>query len=150
VKVEKGIIINDVSGSIGHKQARWGDIAIGSFGLRKPVNFGQFGFIASDFVMKIDEVVIGKKEKEGLLKKLQGLKKRIEHLGKITHKIKKDLSDYNIVHPKIEGMNIIIKANEKEKQEIMEYCEKHGYEYTLCPRYIRINEEGISVEVKRL
>ena len=150
VSVENSIVINDVSGSIGHKQCQWGDIIIGSFGVRKPVNYGQFGFIATDLDMKTDEATMTQREEEELLKKLLGLKKRIEQLGKITHRIKNDLKDYDIVHPKLEGINVIIKCDEKKRQEIIEYCDKQGYEFTLCPRYIRINEPGISIEVKRL
>ena len=37
----------------------------------------------------------------------------------------------------------------KEKKELIAYCEKNGYEYTECPRYIRVLENAISIEVKR-
>ena len=37
-----------------------------------------------------------------------------------------------------------------EKEAITMYCESNGYEFTECPRYIRIIEPAISIEVKRL
>jgi hypothetical protein len=37
-----------------------------------------------------------------------------------------------------------------KSKEAVEYCERHNYPYTECPRYIRMNDEGISIEVKRL
>jgi len=38
---------------------------------------------------------------------------------------------------------------ENEREEIIDYCNKHGYEYTQCPRYIRVLDSAISIEVKR-
>ena len=36
------------------------------------------------------------------------------------------------------------------KQRIIDYCNENNLEFTECPRYIRINEPAISIEVKRL
>ena len=40
--------------------------------------------------------------------------------------------------------------NDEEKDKIIKYCKENNYEYTLCPRYIRVNENAVSIEVKRL
>ncbi|MBI4141867.1 hypothetical protein HY484_03010, partial [Candidatus Woesearchaeota archaeon] len=39
--------------------------------------------------------------------------------------------------------------NEQEKQQLIDYCNKNKYEYTLCPRYIRVMDNAISIEVKK-
>lgn len=148
---ENYIVINDVSGSIGHSQAKWGEIAIGSFGPNKAIDLGKLGFIAADADLGINDYEISDEEIKSLKEKLSKLAERIEHLSEITVKIKRDLKKYNIIHPELPGINVIIKTgNDNDKMAIIKYCEQNKYEYTLCPRYIRINEEGVSIEVKRL
>jgi len=152
------LIINDVAGSIGHKQAKWGDIIIGSFGKDKPINLEKGGFIATNIKdLNIEEEIFSKEELTLLLSKLKELPKRIEFFNNIHNKIKEELininMNVNIIHKNIEGINVIIKFNEEDekiKKEIIDYCQKNNYEYTQCPRYIRIQENGISIEVKRL
>src|SRR3989344_8104250 len=51
----KCLIINDVSGSIGKEQAKYGDIILGSFGKGKAINLGYAGFVASDIDLEIEE-----------------------------------------------------------------------------------------------
>ena len=34
--------------------------------------------------------------------------------------------------------------------ELIQYCKDNSYEYTECPRYIRVNCKAISIEVKRI
>jgi len=151
IEAERCIRINDISGSIGHPQSRWGDIIIGSFGKHKPINLEKGGFIATNLEMNLEEEKFTKAELEKLRKKLDEIHKRIRHFAIISSRIKKELNHLNIVHPHKEGINVIFQTSkEKEKQEIKDYCNKHRIDYTECPRYIRINEEGISIEVKRL
>lgn len=151
IKTKKSIVINDASGSIGHAQAKWGDIILGSFGDDKPVNLGKGGFIATNYKMNIDEEKLDEDEKKKLLTLLKDLHLRQDHLSHTQKLIKNDLRKFDIVHPNKEGINVIIKTkNDKEKQEIIDYCEKHKHQYTECPREIRINEPGISIEVKRV
>jgi len=48
-------------------------------------------------------------------------------------------------------INVIIKFDDEEvKQRIIEYCKENNLEYTVCPRYIRVNENAVSIELKRL
>ena len=48
------------------------------------------------------------------------------------------------------GHNVIVKFNtDEEKEKIINYCDKNELEYTLCPRYIRVEENAVSIEVKR-
>jgi hypothetical protein len=151
IKTKNCIIINDISGSIGRLPSRWGDIIIGSFGKAKPINLEKGGFIAVDFQLDIKEEQFNDKEKELLKQKLEGISRRIESLDRINRRIKQELSSKDIIHPEYEGINVIIRTpNQKEKQQIIRYCEQNNYEYTECPRYIRVNDDGISIEVKRL
>jgi hypothetical protein len=151
IKTEKCMIINDATGSIGNPQGKWGDIILGSFGEDKPIELKKAGFIAADFDIDIEEEKLTAEEQEKLLEEISKLGEKIWQFTDIQSSIKKDLKDYNIIHPEGKGINVIIKSNKKEeKEKIIEYCNKKGYEYTECPRYIRIIEEGISIEVKRM
>ena len=150
------VVVNDVSGSIGSEEARIGDIIVGSFGKAKPVNVGKGGFIATDN----EEYYNWIKEHEEefidfnfalLEEKLNNLHKRIEFLKNTAALIKNDLFDMDIVHPDHEGLNVIVRfSNDEEREKIIAYCKEHDYEYTICPREIRINDDAVSIEVKRL
>lgn len=149
-KSEKCLIINDASGSIGTENAKIGDIILGSFGKDKPVNLNYGGFVATNNEDKFDATFDDKKI-EGLKKELEILPQRLQMFEEINKKIKQDLSSYEIIHKKIHGINITVKFNnEKEKQYLINYCKQNNYEYTLGPRQIRVKENAISIEVKRL
>ena len=73
-----------------------------------------------------------------LLKILKNLKKRYELFNKINKKIKKDLKNFNILHKDKKGINVIVKFdNDKEREKIINYCDKNNLFNTL---YI-INKE---------
>ncbi|MBN1502792.1 NUDIX domain-containing protein [Candidatus Woesearchaeota archaeon] len=150
------VLINDVSGSIGSELAKDGDIVLGSFGEGKPINVEYGGFIATDNKEFYDffSGKLNKKLKEfyqELYEKLINLGKRREFFSSLNKKIKEDLKEYNIVHRAIPGINVVIRfSNEKEKEELIGYCKKNNFEYRLCPRYNRIKEDAVSIEVKRL
>lgn len=145
------ILINDASGSIGAENAKIGDVIIGSFGRWKPVDAGHGGFIATDldFFDDMESVFSGNFQEE-LMKKLEGLPERLENLKSIAKKVKEDLKDFEIIHKEHDGLNVIVKFNnDAEKEKIINYCIKNNLEYTLCPRYIRVEENAVSIEVKR-
>jgi len=163
------LVINDVSGSIGTKQAKVGDILVCSFGKDKPLNYGKGGLIAAekkgwfnlteikeekldnDFHQKLLDLEKFSNESEKGLENSKNFQSRLFLLKKLTKKIKTDLKNFNIIHKDKEGINVIVKFNnEKEKEQIEAYCKKNKYEYTICPRYIRVNCNAISIEVKRL
>lgn len=157
----KTFVIADVSGSIGDKDicnGEFADIMIGSFSEWKPINIGYGGFISFKDKKYLeagkDILTISKtspnleKELEDKLKTISERYKRFYNLAKT---IKKDLSKYGILHTNKKGINVIVAFDsEKEKKEIIEYCNKQKLEHTLCPRYIRVNKPAISIEVKRL
>ena len=49
------------------------------------------------------------------------------------------------------GINIVLKFDSPQKKlDIENYCKLYNYEFTLCPRYIRVMEPAISIEIKRI
>lgn len=156
LKKDKEILfINDVAGSIGYEQTSFGDIIIGSFGEDKPINLQKGGFIATNYEMQIDEEPFTEEEQKILFDKLSNISKRMnffeEKHKEIINEIKKNIPEAVIVNQEMNGINVIVKFdNNKTKQKITDFCHNNNYEYTECPRYIRINEPAISIEVKRL
>ncbi len=150
------LLVNDVAGSIGSEQAKIGDIIIGSFGKAKPVNLHTGGFIATDdedIAKAIENEVDEEPDMDyiRLTDKLKGLDATRKFLLAKAKQVKEDLKDHQIIHPEYEGFNVIIKyENEEEKQKIIEYCNEKNLEFTQCPREIRIQDEAISIEIKRL
>jgi len=85
-----------------------------------------------------------------LSEKLKNVKQRYALFENINKKIKKDLKEFRILHENKGGVNVIVEfSSEKEKDKIIDYCKKNNYQFTICPRYIRVNEEAVSIEVKR-
>lgn len=149
------MLIVDISGSIGMDDYSNANMLVCSFGRWKPANLGYGGFISSN--KKFLEIELLKKYEfddkklEALNKKIDGLDQRMRFLRKTCEEVKKELKDYNIVHPNGNGLVVVVKfGNEVEKQKLIKYCKENNFEYTLCPRYIRILDDAISIEVKRL
>jgi len=139
------LLINDASGSIGLKEAKIGDYILVSSNKDKPLNYERVGIIATNNELNIEEVIINKEE---FTKKLNNLQERLAFLQEKKEKAKNLFKDFDIVEKK--GINIIVLFNTKEeKNNIIKICENNKYEYTECPRYIRLLKKGISVEVKR-
>ena len=156
---DKCLVILDVSGSIGLKDySKYCDFMIGSFGIDKPVNLGYGGFIGTnnknnfEIPKEIFNLTIFEdKYYKPLLQKLKNLKIRYQYYNKINKKIKKDLKKYDIIHRNKEGINVAVKFKDnKEKENLIEYCKKHKYPFRICPFYIRVKAKAISIEVKRL
>ena len=90
-----------------------------------------------------------KKNAEQLLNKLNNLDNRHKLFKEHAEKILNDLKDYELIYD--DGINVIVKyKNNEEKENIVNYCNNNNYEYTECPREIRIMDNAISIEVKRL
>jgi len=155
------LLINDITGTIGTKAGTIGDILVCSFGNYKPINLGKGGLIAANRnllnLTEIEEVEFG----EELNKKILSLKKRLSMFERINKKIKTDLKKFKIIHRNKKGINIAVKyKNEKEKNEIIKYCEKNNFKYKICRKvpdstknlfsFIKVNENAVSIEVQRL
>ncbi len=151
---EKGcLLIEDATGIIGKKT--YGDIVVGSFGHWKPVDLGYGGFIASDYSFSaIDDIFSMSKtnfDYGKLLKRLRGVKKRTLRLERRCADVKKDLRGFDILHSERKGLNVIVRfRSEDERKKIIAYCGKEGLEYVLCPKNIRVMDDAVSIEVKRL
>lgn len=156
----KCLVILDVSGSVGDTlcNGKYTDIMLGSFGKWKPVNIEYGGFISfkkkKDYEQSkkiLSELDFDKSKLSELYEKLKGIKKKYSLFYKTNKKIKKDLKDFRIIHKDKKGINaIVVFHNDNEKEKLINYCKTKGYEFTLCPRYIRVNEYAVSIEVKRI
>jgi len=151
------LVILDVSGSIGTEMCNgeYGDILIGSFGEWKLVEAKGGGFISCndiDLFEKLDlELLFDEAQLETILVHLNLLPKRIKFLTEKRKEILLGLQEYNIVHPSDQGWVVVVKySSDDEKDKIIDYCKKNRLPYTECPRYIRLNQKAISIEVKQL
>ena len=148
------LLINDISGTVGTDAAKIGNVLICSFGRWKPINLEYGGFIATDdnkFYEDFDSSYFDEHKYEDLKKKLEELPERLKLFQEKRKEILEDLQSFPIVHKDKQGINVVIKFDDEEvKERILDYCKDNKLEHTECPRYIRINEPAISIEVKRL
>ncbi len=163
-KKQNTLLIEDASSAIGDKtlcDGRISDIIIASFGKAKPVDLGYGGFISTndrENLEKIRDVFsfieFEESFQEKLLEKLNGVEARLKKLFAQHDKIVKELEKYkgfDVVHRQSRGINVVVRfKTDEEKNEIISYCEKNKLEYTMCPRYIRLEDKAVSIEVKRL
>ncbi len=156
---DKCLVIKDISGCIGDEKlciSKDADVVVCSFNEWKPINLGYGGFIGTNserFFSAIDnhEGKFDEKCLERLIKLLENLPNRMKMLYEITERVKRDLKGFKIIHPDKKGINVIVRFDsDEEKARILEYCYRNSLEFTLCPRYIRVNEKAVSVEVKRM
>ncbi len=163
------LVILDVSGSIGTKigtklcDGNYADILVCSFGEGKLIEAHTGGFISckdkdifesiKDSFKVLDEGDAEDKQwkLKLILKKIEELPQRIKFLTEKRKKVLSDLIDFDLVNKNHLGFVVVVKYNsETEKEKIISYCQKNNLEYTECPRYIRLNQKAISIEVKRL
>jgi dTDP-4-amino-4,6-dideoxygalactose transaminase len=150
-KRKKCLLINDISGSIGTSIAKIGDIVFGSFGKWKPINLEYGGFIATNndnYYQEFDASYFDEHKYDDLLEKFDELASRLKKFEEVRSKVLDELSSFNIVHKDKKGINVIVKfVDDEVKQIIIDYCKENKLEFTECPRYIRIKEPAISIEV---
>ncbi len=148
------LVIEDASGAIGDTKlcnGKHSDIIVGSFGKWKPVDYGYGGWISTSNKQFFDTA----REAMSLTKVHPQFYEEIyEHLRKnkykqliaLQKKVKEDLKDFEILHADKKGVNVVVKFDPK----VLDYCKKKKFPYVLCPKYIRVNENAISIELKRL
>jgi dTDP-4-amino-4,6-dideoxygalactose transaminase len=146
------LLINDISGSVGTDESHVGDILVCSCGKWKPIEAGYGGFLATENNwFNTFESNFENKKTQLVLDAVEGLEYRRERLEEVTKQVKDDLSGMDIIHRDSKGINVIVRyADDSEKETIISYCGRKGYEFTLCPRYMRVNEQAVSIEVKRM
>ena len=148
------LVIMDVSGGIGTDlcDGRYADIMVASFRKWKLVDADVGGFISSNiFDLSKIERLKDKTSLTKILKSFHQLQKRIIYLEEVREKVVFDLVEYDVVHPEDLGFVVVVNFyEEEEKKYIIKYCKDNELEYTTCPRYIRLNQDAISIELKRL
>ncbi|MFA0834230.1 MAG: DegT/DnrJ/EryC1/StrS family aminotransferase [Methanobacterium formicicum] len=157
------ILVEDASGSVGDPQKKLacGDhshVLVASTGSPKMVNVGNGGFISTSDQGMFDD-------RSFILKTLQGspvtcaglveeIKRTPESLVKTINAcefIKKEIE--SVLHPEKRGINIAIPYDEpKSVARLLRNKLKvnGGGMITTCPRYDRINQPAICLEVKNL
>jgi len=153
-------VILDATGSIGSPlcNGSHADIIVGSFGKWKVADAGYGGFISfkdpalRDRAREIfNTTAFDESKADSVYEKLRQAPARFRMLAAKCEKIKEDLSEFNVLHRDSQCACVVVAyANDAEKQKIVQYCERHKYEYTQCPRYIRVMRDAVSIEVKRL
>lgn len=147
-------LINDVCGSIGTQDAKFGDIIVCSFGENKPLSADGGGFIASNEVIleedSENETHFGK-----LVYALENLQNKLDAWKIISSKYKDLLEKegFVILNKGEQGINIFVeskKKDEAQRERLIKYLQNNKLEYTECPRYIRTNNEALSVEIKKM
>lgn len=144
-------VILDVTGCIGDSDlcnGEFADIIVCSFGYWKPINLGYGGFISAKSI-KLGNDEFDEKFLEPLSIKFKNLGKRYQFLTGKSKKIKSDLENFDIIHKEKKGINVVIKYKDKQ-ESIISYCKKNNLQFIICPKYFRVNEKAISIEVKRL
>ena len=140
----KCICINDVSGAFGDKvlcDGSYSEIVVCSFGKWKIVNFGKYGFISSSLF----DVGFSVQVKGDLYSCLVKAKGRLEFLLSLAEKVKKDLIKFDVYHASKRGVNVVVGYSD----EVVRYCRSNDYEYVICPKYIKVLEHAVSIELKR-
>ncbi len=147
------LVIGDISGTIGMSGVNHCllDFAVASFGHNKPLEVGYGGMIASNGSLSTP-VLLMAKFPEFLIEKLQAamdsLQSRYEFLFRKRQKFLPKLNLLGeLAHPGLVGINLLIKHKPKE---VIEFCKANNLPFLLCPRYHRVREKAISIELKRL
>ena len=159
MKLNGSLIVNDIVCSIGEAYAKKGDFIIGSFGKDKPLSIASGGaFIAFNDFPELgslkEEFFKGSGENidfDDLLIAFHKFRDKKNAWMSYADNLKKELlsKDFNVLN-KNSSVNVLVKANAAEMENLIKFCEERNLEYVKCPLYIRCNEEGISIEVKRL
>lgn len=150
-KLKGTLLVNDATGTISNELAKVGDIIFGSFGRWKAINATFGGFIASDEDFGIPDFELDEEQIKVLEAKIANVNDRVSGMIELAKKVKEELSDFDIIHRDKDAFNVCIKFSDEEtKQKIIDYCTKNNYEYVICPKYIRVNEDAVCVELKRL
>lgn len=157
------LLVEDASGSVGDPQKNLasGDhahIIVASTGSPKIVNVGSGGFISTNdsevfkdahYLLKTvkSSPVIGAGIVEEIKKAPENLNKTLEACEFLKNEIK------SIFHPEKRGINLALPLNEPKlkARELRENIKvMGGGMITVCPRYDRINQPAVCLEIKNL
>ena len=88
-----------------------------------------------------------------MLSKLETIEERLGFLFRTAEKVKKELEKdgFTLLHRKKRGLNAVASFRSgKEKEKLISYCRNNSYEFVICPKNIRVEENAVSIEIKRL
>lgn len=157
------ILVEDASGSVGDPQKRLacGDhshVLVASTGSPKMVNVGNGGFISTNEPEMFNEMNFILKALQGSPVTCAGLVEEIKRAPESLVKtitacdfIKKEIE--SALHPEKRGINIAIPHDQPKSVALLlrkEFKVNGGGMITTCPRYDRINQPAICLEVKNL
>lgn len=150
------LVILDVTAGIGTIlcNGQFTDMLVGSFGEWKVVDAGVGGFIScadQDLFARLNVEEFSDEEKLALiLQKLEQVPQRLAFLQQQRQNILGKIP-FSVLHPRDLGMVVIVPFNNtNERTRVIEFCAQQKLEWTECPRYIRVNQPAISIEIKRL
>jgi hypothetical protein len=156
------LLIEDASGAIGDAvlcDGGYSDIIVASFGEHKPVDNGYGGFVAANDKGLFASASVAFsltnffEDYSVLLEKLKEVPARLDFFFAKQEQVKRDMKrlGVEVLHPRSRGLNVIVKPkDDEEKRKVSDYCEEQGLETVACPKYIRVEEPAISIEIKRL
>ena len=150
------LVVLDASGGIGTDlcDGKFADVILGSFGRWKLVEAKGGGFISSkneEVFEKLElEVLEDTKQWKIIEKELKKLPKRIDLLLKERELVIADLKSFDVLYKDDLGFVVVVAYDDLEdKEKIVKYCKEHKLEFTECPRYITVQRNAISIELKR-
>ena len=154
------LVAMDASGAIGTElcNGHHADILFASFGRWKLIENkeGAMVSVADKVRFKNMKPLLQAVSFEGdfaqLLQRINELPKRIEFLLAQSQQVIKGLQKHKILNKdeKYPFVVIVPFENEIDRLKIAAFCTKNKLEYTQCPREIRVMQDAISIEVKRL
>lgn len=164
-KKQNILMIEDASGALtypGLCDGQVSDIIVGSFGKWKIADVGYGGFLSTRRELVSETVkssdifsLVGEKTMnyDLLLQKLKNASQRLHFILRKTQELKQKCKKlgFSLLHEKEEGLSIfVVFKNEKEKKKIIDFCKEEEIPFKECPLYIKVLENAISLEVKRL
>ena len=160
IRAKTDFLILDISGSIGKDYIKKfdADIVVCSFGDYKPLGIGYGGFFATNnekiysSLKELFECFKTNIDEKELLEKLEKLDSKYKMYEVVKKKVIKDIEKIGVelIFDK-NGINIFAKIkSENEKKMVDEYLKKENIPFLNCPEYHRLNQKGISIEIKRM
>jgi selenocysteine lyase/cysteine desulfurase len=147
------LVIGDISGTAGmpgvdHSKL---DYAVCSFGQHKPIEAGFGGLLLSS--LSLDTPVLSMARfPDDRLPALQNALDTLEARYALIKKKRGELIPVlqgmaELAHPAKQGLNLLVKGH---SGEVIRFCRAKGLAFVLCPKYHRVMEKAVSVELKRL
>lgn len=155
------LLIEDASGALGDDTLAKGenaDIIVGSFGRWKVIDNAYGGFISfgNMFLKEAASTMLSSTKfyplYDQLFEKLEAAPKLLKKFYEQQEIVKEDLEklDLGVMHKDRRGLNVCVAIRSpEEKEKVLKYAADKGIDTVECPKYIRVEEEAISLELKR-